>query len=61
MQLEVKIVLDLGDDVTTPTMNDAFRMFNERLTTEVLNPVCNLYGGKATTHMGWTSSGDDEE
>jgi hypothetical protein len=61
MQLEIKIVIDFGEDFDkSAEMNDAMRFANERLSTQFLSPVCTHFGAQATTHMGWTSSGDDE-
>jgi hypothetical protein len=61
MQLEIKIVIDFGEDgPPTGDMNDIFRYSMERLQ-EATTPICNTYGASATMHTGWTSSGDDEE
>lgn len=61
MQLESKIVIDFGDNLDPASMNEIFRMVNDKLQEHVLQPVCGMYVGTAVTRTGWTSSGDDEE
>jgi hypothetical protein len=62
MQLEIKIVIDFGDDGPPPdSMNSILKFAVEELQDQVLEPVCEQYGARATTNTGWTSSGDDEE
>jgi hypothetical protein len=62
MQLEIKTVIDFGEDGPPPgDYNDILRFAVERLNEHVLTPLCNTYGAQASTNTGWTSSGDDEE
>lgn len=61
MQLEIKIVIDFGDDLAPEYMNEILRMVDDRLQEHVLQPVCGMYVAKASTMTGWASSGDDEE
>ena len=63
MQLEIKTIVDFGDDgPPTDKMDDILRAAHDLVNTAV-GTLAHGYGFylEATTNMGWTSSGDDEE
>lgn len=62
MQLEIKTIIDFGEDgPPTGDMNDILKLTVELLSEHAIEPVCNTYGATANTMSGWTSSRDDED
>lgn len=64
MQFEIKTIIDFGDDgPPADKMNDILRHAVNRIDVDVVASIAYFFDLKveATTHTGWTSSGDDEE
>jgi hypothetical protein len=62
MQLEIKTIIDFGDDgPPADAMNSIMRLTAERLQGHVVAPLAAAHRVTVDTNMGWTSSGDGEE
>lgn len=63
MQLEIKTIIDFGEDgPPADKMNTITRAAHDHISAAI-GEIANSFGLSlgATTNMGWTSSGDDEE
>jgi hypothetical protein len=60
MQLEIKIIIDFGDDAQIDE-NSMMQLTAARLQGHVIGPIAAIHDVETSSSMGWTSSGDDEE